>query len=192
MTDDNEFKIDWGAFTSGIGLGLDFLGKMDTAKGFEAYGQAAADAAANNAAQLRINAGQAKAKSQYEALEIGRQGDLVLSRAKALSAASGGDSSDPTMVNVMARIQGVIDNNRKMKLYEGASAEQALNYKAKMADYEGQLQNWQAKQTASASRTNAWGGLVKGALGMFDKYSHGSPAKKNDSGFDYNMDSPIG
>lgn len=177
-------NIQWGPILEGFGTGLEFFSKLNAAKGFDAYGEAAARAAGNNAEQLRINAGQAKAKSQYEALEVGRQGDVVLSRAKALAAASGGDASDPTMNTVMARIQGVIDQNRKMKLYEGTSAAQALNYQAKMADYEGQLKQWEAKQNSGAAKTSAWGGLLKGAIGMFDKYSHGSPAGDHQAEWD--------
>ena len=187
----NMDNIAWGPLLEGFGTGLDFFGKLKSSDAFSAYGDVQQRAASNNAEQLRINAGQAEAASQYKALEVGRTGDVALSRAKALAAASGGNSADPTMVTIMARIQGAIDQNRQNALYQGKTEAQALQSKAAMADYEGRLAQWEAKQNSSAAKTSAWGGLLKGAIGMADKYGHGSPKESKTTDV-YNMDSPIG
>ncbi len=178
--------IQWGPALEGFGLGMDFFGKLNQADQTKEWGSAAERASANTAAQLRINAGQAEAASQYKMLELRRQGDLAQSRSIALLAASGASATDPTVITMLARLKGVEDQNVGMAKYQGQSEAQALRGKAKMVEYEGQLQKWSADNQADAMKTSAWGGLVKGVFGMFDKYGKGKPS--GDSGSKANVD----
>jgi hypothetical protein len=54
---------------------------------------------------LEQNAGQERASAQRAAIEENRKADLVSSRAKAVGAASGAGSLDPTMVDILGGIE---------------------------------------------------------------------------------------
>lgn len=168
-------NIQWGPVLEGFGTGMDFFGKLQQADALSQYGEAAQRSAAATADQLKVNAGQAVAASQYQMLELRRQGDVQMSRAKALLSASGG-GTDPTTVSLLARLQGAQDQAVENAKYKGLSEEQALLTKSKMTRYQGQLDQWSAEQQANASQNSAFGGLIKGAIGMWDKYGkHDAP-----------------
>lgn len=174
-------NIQWGPVLEGFGTGMDFFGKMNQADALSQYGDAAKSAAGATADQLRVNAGQAVASSQYQMLELRRQGEVQMSRAKALLSASGG-GSDPTTVAILARLQGAQDQAVANAGYKGRSEEQALRSRADMTDYQGSLEKWSADKQASASEASAWGGLFKNAIGMWDKYGkHDAPSGGNAS-----------
>lgn len=74
------------------------------------------------AVQLEAQAGQDRASSQRSAIENRRQSRLLQSRALALAAASGGGASDPTVVNILSRLEGEGEYRALVSLYEGEEA----------------------------------------------------------------------
>src|SRR5690606_1168127 len=67
----------------------------------EASGRAAEQAAIFEARQMRTQAGQEQAVSQRAAEERMREAGLLMSRAQAVAAASGGGALDPTVLRII-------------------------------------------------------------------------------------------
>lgn len=77
------------------------------------------------------------ASSQREAEEIRRQKRLLQSRAQAVAAFSGGDTTDFSVVDALADIEQEGEFRALTALYEGKSAAAGLRDEAKMAKYRG-------------------------------------------------------
>lgn len=124
--------------------------------------------------QLRVNAGQAQASAQREAISIDRETQLHASRALAVAASSGGGASDPTVVNLLA--QGAADGayRKAVALYEGDDQARSLNLQAQGVDTGAAIAQAQSKSrqramlidsAASAAGSYARGTSVKGKYG---------------------------
>lgn len=66
-----------------------------------------------------------------------REGDLALSRAKAVAAASGGGTADDTVTNIMAGIETRRDYNSLTEMYKGQQSRADLYTQANMRRREG-------------------------------------------------------
>jgi predicted methyltransferase len=173
---------------SGASSGSGWVGPAMQVGGtlLSAYGQkqSGSDAAATGlqqqqlanyqAAQLRVNAGEAIASSQRSAQDIQRQTDYVASRALAVAAASGGGASDPTVVDLIARAAGEGAYRRSVALYQGEDKARALNAQASATEYGGQLAAEAGGKTQAASDIGAASTLAKGGASLFSKYGAGT------------------
>jgi hypothetical protein len=138
------------------------LGAAGTLMGSSAQKQAAE----SQAMQLEQNAGQARAISQREAAERRRSVRYAQSRVKALAASSGAGASDPTVVNLIADLEGEGEMGALAALYEGEEQARGMEYSAKVARRTGQ-----AASTAGALR--AGGTILGAASSWYDKYGGG-------------------
>lgn len=210
-----------------------FIGGLSDAANQEAYGkqqQAIAEMQARNAkavadrnaliirdqagyqaAQQEQQAGQERASAQREAMVERQRRDLALSRARAVGAATGGDTLDPTALNITGDLYAQGELNALNSLYSGESMGSALEDQAKLTRYSGETnadmtqygaaadaqllryqgasQNYQAQNAASSTRMKSFGTAFGGfADSPWNKY-----APKQDTGkYSYNMVRPYG
>jgi hypothetical protein len=116
---------------------LSMLGTAMSVGGAVAGGIEARQAAGFQADQLRINAGQAQASAQRSAIDIDRQTQMVVSRALAVAAASGGGASDPTVVNMIAQDAAEGAYRKAVALYQGDDAARGMKMQADAKEHEG-------------------------------------------------------
>ena len=136
-------------------------------------------AAQFTAAQLREKAGLAIASSQRSAEDIGRQNEYVASRALAVAASSGGGASDPTVINMIARIAGEGAYRRSIALYQGEEKSRSMNMQADAEVMSAQSGVRQAGQNARAANIGAMSTLAKSGASLFSKYGGDGPAGEN-------------
>ena len=115
------------------------------------------------AKQLEAQAGTERASSQRRAIEDRRQARLATSRGLAVAAASGAGADDPTVVNMMADLEGEGEYRALASLYEGE--EQARSLQA-----EAVARRTEAKNTKRAGLINAAGTILSSASSMAGKY----------------------
>lgn len=139
-------------------------------------------AARYDAAQLEQNAGQEVAASQRGSLEAQHQARLVQSRALAVAGASGGGISDPSIVNLLGKIEGEGAYRAALKLYEGEDRARAMRQGAVTRRYEGDIALLEGEAQADAYAAQGISKLFSGATsmlspgGMFAKYGQGGPS----------------
>lgn len=97
-------------------------------------GKAATEFAAQ---QYAVNAGQAIAASQRDAVEERRTSTLLESRARAVAAASGAGAHDPSVANIVGRIRGEGAYRAATMLYAGEDKARVLRLQAAAKRYEG-------------------------------------------------------
>lgn len=127
---------------AGSGSGLSILGTALSAGG-AVLGGIQANAAAKEQAKSMEKKGDAEyAIAQRKMLEGKRQANLLVSRQRAVAAASGGGVSDPTVESIMGKTEARGGYNALMDMYNGATMRDDLY------------------QTAAATRTEGRGALV--------------------------------
>jgi hypothetical protein len=136
-----------------LGTSLDVFGRVFGAVGSLENGTATEMAARYRAEQLRINAGQAMASAQREAITAEQQSKRVASRALALAAASGGGATDPTVVNLISGIAAEGAYRQAVALYQGQEQARAMENQARATEYEGE-------KAKAAGIKNAIGGFI--------------------------------
>lgn len=155
---------------------LSMKGYSDAARAAKTSGERTRVAKEFEAEQLRDQAGLAVAVSQRAALEEQRKGRLMASRALAVSAASGGGASDPTIVNLIAGAESEAAYRSAIALYEGEERARQLRIGAIAKSYEGAVAEEEGNQRASAYKTMRAATALKGASGLFGKYGGGGPS----------------
>lgn len=139
----------------------------------------------SQAAQLDINAGQQVASAQRAAEDERYQASLLKSRALALAAASGGGASDPTIVNLMAKLSGRGEYNSETAMYQGQEKARGMTDQARMARYSGDVAMADGEAAKDASRLSMVSTLLNGASSLYTKYGQSTdPSASN--GFGYN------
>jgi hypothetical protein len=157
------------------------------------------DQSSYQAALQEQQAGQERGASQREALQERQRRDLALSRARAVGAASTGDTLDPTSLNVTGDLYAQGELNALNALWSGESAATGLETQAGLTKYEGktkadmtryggavdsQLLNYQGqnsayegKQAASATRMKTYGTAFGSLAGndLLNKYAPYKP-----------------
>lgn len=113
--------------------------------------------------QLDAQAGLKRASSQRDAIEERRQGNLVMSRAVAVAAASGAGADDPTVVNNIANIAGEAEYRALTALYNGD--EEAAGMEAQAA-----ANRRGAKATKTAGLLKAGSTILSAGSSLFGKY----------------------
>jgi hypothetical protein len=127
-------------------------------------------AAEFEAQQLDINAGQAVAASQRTAYFEDQKGDLMLSRLKALSAASGAGATDPTVLNLQAGLMQQKAYNLASALYGGEDKARSMRMEASSKRYQADLGLADAEETKSASKLSAAASLLSGGAKLYSSY----------------------
>mgnify|MGYP001606871182 CR=1 FL=1 len=89
--------------------------------------------------QLDVQAAQQRAMSQREAIDQRRQARLATSRGLAVAAASGGGADDPSVVNLLADLEGEGEYRALTSLYNGE--EQARAKEVQATDYRSAAKN---------------------------------------------------
>lgn len=160
-----------------------------TAAGQQQQGVASTTVASRKAAladfqaqQLETNALTAQASAQRQALEEQRNAAIVSSRALAVAASSGGGASDPTVINMMARIAAEGQYRATVSLYNGETQANQQRAQAAAKRYEGATAIADGNTAQSASNFSAFGTVLKGAGSMFSKYNAGNTANTSFGG----------
>lgn len=121
------------------------------------------------AAQLEVQAGAQRAMSQREAMEQRRQARLTSSRGLAVAAASGAGADDPTVVNLLADIEGEGEYRALTALYNGE--EQARADESQAAAY-----RKAAKNAKTAGLLKAGGTILSAGSSMAGRFGGSSVA----------------
>lgn len=175
------------ATVAGTVLGMAGAGKQ--AEGAEIQAAAARRAgeqrraaAEFEAEQLQVQAGQAVAAAQRDALEQKRQADLIESRAIALAAAGGGGASDATIVKLVSQISGEGALRAAMAAYQGDERARTLRMAAAgkrvegaIAQDIGQSEGAAYGTKAQASRISGVATVLQGGGSLFGKYGGKGP-----------------
>jgi hypothetical protein len=115
------------------------------------------------AQQDKIAADEAKASSQREAAAQTRQGELIMSRQRAAVAAGGGNTAEPSVIDVMADTGAQADLAARTQLFKGEEQSRGYQDAATIAGI-----------NASNARTNSYfgaaGDLFKGITSMYDRF----------------------
>jgi hypothetical protein len=97
-----------------------------------------ANAAAKfEAKQMKAKGDAEFAKSQREGIQHRKEKDLVLSRQRAVAAASGGGASDPSITEIMSKTEQQGEYNAMVDMYNGATARNDLYRSAAVRKKEG-------------------------------------------------------
>lgn len=129
-------------------------------------GQAEKRAAESTAMQLERNAGLSRAVSQLEAVQRRRSARYAQSRAQAVAAASGAGASDPTVVNLIASLEGEGEMGALASLFEGEESARNMEYAAQVARRTG-------KAASTGASIKAASTILGGASSWYDKYGGG-------------------
>lgn len=144
-----------GTAASVLGTGLSVKSGLDQA----AYGESVAKAQAE---QLRQKANEDAAAGQRAAETQLRRRDLVLSRARALGAASGTLATDPTQVDIEGDIAQQGDYNALSALYEGMA-------RARSNEYQAEIDLFRGRRIGAAAGPAAFGQALTGVGGLVDR-----------------------
>lgn len=157
-----------------LGTGMKAGGQYESG----VQGQAAASYDANNirangaytSAQLRINAGQATAASQRDMATEQFNSKVIQSRALALSAASGGSATDPTVLAIMGGLADRGDYATKMAQYNGSERARSMYDQANAVDFQtasnAAMQDYKGKLAKAQAIGGAVSTIMGGAAGM--------------------------
>lgn len=168
------------ALFRGAGIGASIFGSLAEGDAAEEWGRMRQQAAQVEAAQMETAAGQAQAVAQRNADEEHRKADLVMSRALAVAAASGGGASDPTVTNIISRIAGEGTYRGMMALYAGEEEARDMRNRARATRYSGEVSRYEGEQMKRASKLSAIKTAITGAAGMYERFGKSSdPARKN-------------
>lgn len=133
-------------------------------------GRAAKKGAINDAKQLQKRAGQTRATAQRAAIEERRDAKYLMSRARALAAASGGGVSDPSVVNILGDIEAEGEYNALARMYEGETAAQSDQAMAKARRSEGNAAMNASYFNMASTAASAYAGVG----GKIPKFSTGT------------------
>lgn len=145
-------------------------------------GQARKDAAELEASVLEVQAGQAIAASQRDMQDIQRVGRLAQSRALALSAASGGGASAPTVVRLIGDLAKETSYNAARSLYAGEERSRLMQLQAEEKRMEGEFAQSHGDLAASvaeskgkAAELTSFANILDSAGGLYGKYGGKGP-----------------
>ena len=156
----------------------------------EANAENARRVALINKQQTDYAAGQAEASSQHEAEAKRRKATLMLSRAQAIAAASGGGPLDETIAS------GLIEEGEKdagYSLYEGTERGKGLRYKGDVGVYEAnQRGRAEVKAANKAASATMLGAFAKAGMSMASQFAPSAPPTVESLGGKYNSYSYYG
>lgn len=140
----------------GIGTAVSTLGTIQA--GREAKAQADYQAKVQE-----MQADESVASSQRDAAEKYRQGRLIASQQRAAIAGSGGDLTDPSVIDIMADTDFETDLAARTDIYRGEQQARGLNDAAVNSRISG-------KNAQKASYISAAGNLFSGVSNMYSRF----------------------
>jgi hypothetical protein len=144
-----------------------------------ANAKAGEEAALANQKQMDYAAGQELAAGQHEAVAKRKKADLMLSRARAVSAASGGGPLDETL---MAGIVGAGETDAGYSTYASTERAKGLQYRGQAGLVEATNRgNAEVANARAQGNASILGSVAKGASSMFSSFAPG-PAPGIDAG----------
>lgn len=143
-----------------ISMGLMGASTLMSAGGQMAEGDAAQAAAGREAEQLKEQGDESYAAATREAKERQRKSELLISAARARSAAGGGDAADVGMTERVAEISSEGDYNALAAMFEGKMQKRNATDRAN-------VRTWEGDRAKSASRTKALSTVISGGSKMF-------------------------
>jgi hypothetical protein len=146
-----------------IPIGLAVAGTALSAGGSIIGANSEAKEMRREAAQLEANAGLERASSQRAAMDERRQAKLAQSRGLAVAGKSGAGIDDPTVVNLMAGIEGEGEYRALSALYEGEESARGME-----ADAAARRRG--AKSTKTAGLIKAGSTILQGGSSMYDRF----------------------
>lgn len=146
-----------------IPIALTLLGAGTEAGGSILSGNSQAGELRTQAAQLEANALADRATSQRRASEERRQARLTASRTLAVAASSGAGADDPTIMNLMADMEGEGEYRALAALYEGETAARAQEEQAK-------ANRRAASRAKTAAAVKASSSILGAGLSLFDRF----------------------
>lgn len=152
-------------------------GAMDASAGARAAGKREQLAKEADAGVLRSRAQQEIASAQQQSFEEKRRARLVASRAVALAASGGGGVTDPTIVKLLADIDGEGAYRAAVRVYQGDEKARLLRYQAEGSMYEGALAQEAGEAKSRAYKTQAIASVIEGAGSLYGKYGMGGPSQ---------------
>lgn len=157
------------------------------AAGKEAELQREAGAARKAAAEfeantLEVQAGQQIAAAQRDMLDVQRVGRLAQSRALALSAASGGGASAPTVSRLIGNLAKETSYNAARSLYAGEEKARLMRLQAEEKRKEGEFATTAGDLAGSAADARgkgaelaSFGTMIGSVGGLYGKYGGNGP-----------------
>lgn len=112
-------------------------------------------------------ADEAKAASQREAMARYREGRMLLSQQQAAIAGSGGNLTDPSVIDLMDDTKEQVTVAAQTDIYRGEQQARGYNDAAKVAGYN-------AESAMRAARLNAMSNLFGGVSSMFSRFGQSS------------------
>jgi len=146
-----------------IPIGLAVAGSVLSAGGSILGAKSEAKELRREAVQLETNAGLERASSQRRAMEERRQAQLAGSRGLAVAAASGGAADDPTVVNLLAGIEGEGEYRALTALYEGEETARGM-------EAEAAARRRGAKSAKKAGLIKAGSTILSAGSSLYDRY----------------------
>lgn len=147
------------------------------------FGQQAQAAEDFQAAQLRQNAGQVEASAQRQAYDVNLQTKMVMSRALAVAAGSGGGASDPTVVSLIARDAARGAYLQSSALYGGESKARQMDLEADAKEFKGKNTAMNSDLVAGSQFFKAGTNIMQGAArdaSLFQRFGAGGPKTYSD------------
>lgn len=114
-------------------------------------------------------ADEAEAASQRDAQQRYREGELILSQQRAAVAGSGGDLSDPSVINLMDDVKDRTAYAADSDIYKGKQQAKGYNDAAEVAGYN-------ADKSMDAAWLSAGASLFGGITDMYSRF--GKPARQ--------------
>lgn len=152
----------------GIGTAISTFGTIQAGR--------EAEAQANYQAKVQEQqADEAYASSQRDAAEKYRKGQIMLGDQRAAIAGSGGDLTDPSVLDIMGDTQAEIDLAARTDIFRGDQQARGYNDAAINSRISGQ----NAKR---ASYLNAAGTLFSGVSNMYSRFGQQAKSTKTASG----------
>lgn len=142
----------------------------------------------NQAQQLDVNAGQERAAAQRKAIDERRRARLAESKAIAINAAGGGNTLDPSVMDILGDLESEGTYNANTATYEGEERARDLETQGNYRRYEGSVTVANAKagsqigayssdvyraagkNEAAAGNLKAASTILNGGSSLLDKY----------------------
>lgn len=160
----------WAIALQAIGTVISVSGQMAQAKAAEATGRALQVSEQYKAAQLDQAAGQETSAAQRKRDDETHRAQLLASRALAVAGKGGGGVSDPTVMNLIADLEGEGAYRGMVAIYDGEERARQLRQGADTSRYQGEIYAAGGKDRASALRAGAIGSAALGAGSLYEKY----------------------
>ncbi len=141
---------------SAVGTGVQALGALQQGRDQKA-------AYEFEAKQREQQANESRAASQREAQARNREAEAILSRQRTVAAATSGDVTDPSVLDIMGDTAGEADLARRTEIYRGENRARGYQDAAKVA-------RMNADRAMTSARYQALGGVLGGASSMFSRF----------------------